>query len=50
MKKTNKMKNKVYLCPYDQQTVSMRRWDWDYEKIKRSIPAIQSGGIAAQEE
>ena len=24
-------------------------WDWDYEKIKRSISAIQSGGLAALE-
>ena len=29
---------------------SLRWWDWDYEKIKRSIPAIQSGDIAALEE
>lgn len=25
-------------------------WDWDYEKIKRSIPAIQSADLAALEE
>ena len=24
-------------------------WDWDYEKIKRSIPAIQSGDLAMLE-
>lgn len=29
---------------------ALRWWDWDYEKIKRSIPAIQSGDIAALEE
>ena len=28
---------------------SLRWWDWDEEKIKRSIPAIQSGDIAALE-
>ena len=28
---------------------ALRWWDWDYEKIKRSIPAIQSGDIAALE-
>ena len=28
---------------------TLRWWDWDYEKIKRSIPAIQSGDIAALE-
>ena len=27
----------------------LRWWDWDEEKIKRSIPAIQSGDIAALE-
>ena len=27
----------------------LRWWDWDYEKIKRSIPAIQSGNMAALE-
>ena len=26
---------------------ALRWWDWDYEKIKRSIPAIQSGTMAA---
>ena len=29
---------------------ALRWWDWDYEKIKRSIPAIQSGNMAALEE
>ena len=24
-------------------------WDWDYERIKRSIPTIQSGDLAALE-
>ncbi len=24
-------------------------WDWDYEKIKRNISAIQSGNLAALE-
>ena len=28
---------------------TLRWWDWDYEKIKRSIPAIQSGDITALE-
>ena len=28
---------------------AMRWWDWDKEKIKRSIPLIQSGNIAALE-
>lgn len=28
---------------------AMRWWDWDEEKIKRSIPLIQSGNIAALE-
>ena len=28
---------------------AMRWWDWDEEKIKRSIPLIQSGDIAALE-
>ena len=28
---------------------AMRWWDWDEEKIKRAIPAIQSGNIAALE-
>ena len=27
----------------------LRWWDWDYAKIKRSIPAIQAGDIAALE-
>lgn len=29
---------------------ALRWWDWGYEKIRRSIPAIQSGDIAALEE
>ena len=28
---------------------ALRWWDWDEEKIKRSIPAIQSGSLAALE-
>ena len=28
---------------------ALRWWDWDDEKIKRSIPAIQSGSLAALE-
>lgn len=28
---------------------ALRWWDWDYGTIKRSIPAIQSGDIAALE-
>ena len=27
----------------------LRWWDWDIETIRRSIPAIQSGNIAALE-
>ena len=44
------MRNKCCSHPHDQQTVSLRRWDWDKEKAKCSIPAIQSGDIAALEE
>lgn len=29
---------------------SLRWWDWDCEKIRRSIPAIQSGDLAALEQ
>ena len=43
------MRNKRYPRPRDRQTISPRRWDWDEEKIKKSIPAIQSGDIAALE-
>ena len=36
---------------FDEETVkkleALRWWDWDEEKIKRSIPAIQSGDIEA---
>ena len=28
---------------------ALRWWDWDIETIRRSIPAIQSGDIAALE-
>ncbi len=28
---------------------ALRWWDWDFEKIRRSIPAIQSGDIAELE-
>lgn len=38
---------------FDDETIrkleALRWWDWDYEKIKRSIPAIQSGNMAALE-
>lgn len=26
---------------------TLRWWDWDYEKIRRNLPAIQSGDLAA---
>ena len=29
---------------------ALRWWDWDYETIKRSIPAIQSGDLTALED
>ena len=29
------MRNKCCSHPHDQQTVSLRRWDWDEEKAKR---------------
>ena len=44
------MRNEHYPRSHDQQTGSMRRWDWDEGTIKRSIPAIQSGDMAALEE
>ena len=28
---------------------ALRWWDWDEEKIRRSIPAIQAGDLAALE-
>ena len=28
---------------------TLRWWDWDEEKIRRNLPAIQSGDIAALE-
>ena len=38
---------------FDDDTIKklegLRRWDWDHEKIRRSIPAIQSGDVAALE-
>jgi virginiamycin A acetyltransferase len=38
---------------FDPQTIArleeLRWWDWDIETIRRSIPAIQSGDIAALE-
>ena len=40
----------IYPRPYDKQTVylkTLRWWDWDYEKIRRNLPAIQSGDLAA---
>ena len=44
------MRNKRYLHPHDQQMVSLHRWDWDKEKTKCSILAIQLGNKAALEE
>lgn len=39
---------------FDDETIEklerIRWWDWDYEKIKRNIPAIQSGNITELEE
>ena len=39
---------------FDDETIekleSLRWWDWDAEKIRACIPAIQSGDIAALEE
>ena len=32
-----------------QKLETLRWWDWDYERIKRNIPVIQSGDIAALE-
>lgn len=36
---------------FDEETIkkleALRWWDWDEERIKRSIPAIQSGDIEA---
>ena len=38
---------------FDETTIkrleALRWWDWDYEKIKRNIPLIQSGDIAGLE-
>ena len=38
---------------FDEETItkleSIRWWNWDYEKIKRYIPFIQKGDIAALE-
>ena len=28
---------------------ALRWWNWDFEKIKRNLPAIQSGNLAALE-
>lgn len=28
---------------------ALRWWDWDFDKIKRNIPIIQSGNMAALE-
>ena len=40
-------------CRFDDAVVEKLEalcwWDWDYEKIKRCIPAIQAGDIAALE-
>ena len=43
------MRNKRYFSPHDRQTVSLHWGDWDEEKIKHSIPIIQSGSLAALE-
>lgn len=46
------MRISIYPRPYDKQTVylkALRWWAWDEETIRRSIPAIQSGDIAALE-
>lgn len=36
---------------FDEVTIekleALRWWDWEYEKIRRSIPAIQAGDLAA---
>ena len=38
---------------FDDETIekllALRWWDWSYEKIKRNIPAIRSGGITELE-
>ena len=38
---------------FDDKTIekleALRWWDWDFEKIRRHIPAIQSGDIDALE-
>lgn len=39
---------------FDEATIgkleALRWWDWDYETIKRGIPAIQAGDLAALED
>ena len=55
-----KIKISIYPRPHDKQTVylkdvitnrleALRRRDCDEEKIKRNIPIVQSGDIAASE-
>lgn len=43
------MRNKRYPRPYDRRMGSPHWWDWDEGTIKRGIPAIQSGDMAALE-
>lgn len=44
---------KIIRRRFDDATIerleALHWWDWDYEKIKRSIPAIQSGDLAMLE-
>ena len=47
--KESKMKNNIFPRPHDRQTVSLHWWDWDEEKIKHSIPIIQSDSLAVVE-
>ena len=44
------MRNNRYLRPHDQQMVSLHWSVSDEGTIKRSIPAIQLGNMAALEE
>ena len=47
--KESKMKNNIFPRPHDRQTVSLHWWDCDEEKIKHSIPIIQSDSLAVLE-
>ena len=46
-------RNKPIRRRFDDETIekllALHWWDWDDEKIKRNISAIQSGNIAALE-